>query len=95
MLIPLITGTWAKRPAASAVPIGSVNTLPSTTPGIAEPGKLLTRVSTGTLRRHCAVSLAHPTCAGELFTEGFGVRERYLVQRKRTALDDRALEESA
>ena len=33
-LVPLRTGTWANRPAASAAPIGSVRTLPSTTPGI-------------------------------------------------------------
>ena len=63
-LVPLRTGTRANRPAASAVPIGSVRTLPSTTPGISM--KLgFTRSETGRWRRQAAVWSGQPAWAAK------------------------------
>ena len=94
-LMPLRIGTRAKRPAASAVPIDSVSTLPSTTPGIAAPGNL----STSVVDRHAAQArrglVRAADLVGERLAEGLGVGERLLVQRERAALDDRPLEEPA
>ena len=93
--MPLRIGTRAKRPAASAVPIDSVRTLPSTTPGMAASGKLLTRVSTGSVAQAPRGLVRAADLGGERLAEGLGVGERLLVQRERAALHDRPLEEAA
>ena len=95
-LMPLRIGTRAKRPAASAVPIDSVRTLPSTTPGIAASGKLLTSVvdrqrGAGT----SAVWSGQPTLAANVSPKASASASGMLVQRERAALHDRPLEEPA
>ena len=92
-LLPLRIGTRAKRPAASAVPIDSVRTLPSTTPGMAAVGKLFTRSSTGTPRRHSGGLVGTADAGREGLTERLGVGQRQLGQRERAALHDRPLEQ--
>ena len=64
--MPLMTGTRANCPRASAVPIGWVSTAPSTTPGISTPN-LATRSLTGTLRRHAAVWSGQPTAVANVW----------------------------
>src|SRR5215472_205708 len=59
-VMPLMTGTRANCPRASAVPIGWMSTEPSTTPGISTP-KSLTRSLTDALRRHAALWSGQPT----------------------------------
>jgi hypothetical protein len=60
------------RPAASAVPTGSLRTLPSATPGIPEKG-VLTRFSTGRWRRQAAVWPGQPRRGREGLPGGLGV----------------------
>ena len=73
--MPLMTGTRANCPRASAVPIGWVSTEPSTTPGISTP-KLLTRSLTGALRRHAAVWSGQPTAVANVSPAASAVASR-------------------
>jgi hypothetical protein len=90
----LRTGTWANRPAASAAAIGSVRTLPSTTPGIPTKSgghqvrdRQVAQAGRGLVR---AAHLGRECLAG-----GLGVSQRLLVERERPAFDDRPLEQPA
>ena len=93
VVVPLRIGTRANRPAASAVPIDSVRTLPSTTPGIAAGGKMPTRSSTDTPAQARRGLIRAPDRGREALAEGLGGGEGQLRQREGAALHDRPLEE--
>src|SRR5579871_4742627 len=85
-LVPSRIGTRAYRPTASAAPIGSVRTWPSTTPGIPVKGgvdEVRDRQVAQTGRRLVrAARLGREGLAG-----GLGIGQGLLVERERAALD--------
>ena len=93
-VMPLMTGTRANCPRASAVPIGWVSTEPSTTPGISTPN-LADQVAD----RHAAQARRALVRAadggGERLARRLGRGQRLLVQRERAALHDGPLEQPA
>ena len=72
-LLPFRIGTRANRPAARAVPIDSVRTLPSTTPGMANGREVAHQRVDGQVAQALRglVGAADAGCEG--LTEGLGV----------------------